>query len=297
MMAIKDLLRKIKRRGGLKFIPDKMYYSITYRMHCKGRMNWKNPRTYSEKLNWLKLYDRRDIYHTIVDKYNVRNYVEQKINEDIMIPCFGVFDSFDQIDFDSLPDVFVLKCTHDSGSVRIIHKEGFNYEEEKKFFEERLKIDFFHYSGREWPYKGLKPRIIAEKFLETKDRDGLTNYKFHCFNGEPRFVVAEKGFNADHSVKLDHYDFDFNLLPFCRPEHLSLGTDVEKPKNIDHMLKISRVLSKNIPYLRVDLYEIDGEVFFSEMTLYPGAGFVWYQPDEYNYVIGDMIEIDELKKR
>lgn len=293
---IKKILVSLKRKGFFSFLPDKLYYTITYHIHCKGWINWEHPRTYSEKLNWLKLYDRRPLYQMIVDKCEVRNYIKEKIGEDILLKMYGVYSSFDEINFEELPEKFVLKCTHDSGSVRIVDKKTVDIKELSQFFNKKMGEDFFQYSGREWPYKNLQHRIIAEEFLKMPDGTGLTNYKFHCFNGEPKFVVAEQGFNAEHSIKLDHYDFDFNLMPFRRPEHKPLGKDVVKPTRIKDMIEISKKLSKNIPYLRVDLYEISGKIYFSELTLYPGAGFVWFKPDEWNVKIGDMIDISAINK-
>jgi hypothetical protein len=291
-----DVLRKLKRKGFFRFIPDKMYYSITYRIHCKGKLNWKNPQTYSEKLNWLKLYDRRDLYHTVVDKYEARNYIREKLgdDEDILVPLYGVYNTFDEIPFDKLPDKFVIKCTHDNGSVKVVDKNNYNKEALKKFIVEKQHNNFFHYSGREWPYKGLPPRIIAEKYLELEDGSPLPNYRFNCFNGIPQFIVVETGNNADENVRLDHYDFDFNLMPFSRGGHEHLGNDFVKPKNLEKMLEIAKKLSEDFPFVRVDLYEVDGHIYFSELTLYPGAGFVYFEPDEWNYKIGDMLDISKV---
>ena len=291
---ITDFFISIKRKGGFAFIPDKLYYNLTYLLHCHGWIDWRNPRTFAEKLNWLKLYDRRPLYHTLVDKCEVRKYVEDKIGKDVLIKQYGTYNSFEEIDFDKLPDKFVLKCTHDSGSVKIVEKRRMDLKELAAHFHERIKTDFFHYSGREWPYKGLKPRIIAEEFIETPNDIPLTSYKFHCFNGEPRFIMVEQGLLGNNSLRLGFYDLSFKELPFKRPNRKSLSTYVVMPSNFHQMIEISKELSKDSPFIRVDLYSIKGRIYFSELTLYPVAGYVWYEPVEWNEKIGNLLDVSSI---
>lgn len=288
---IKKLFVSLKRKGIFAFIPDKLYYSLTYRIRCHGWMDWNNPTTFAEKLNWLKQYDRQSFYHTLVDKYEVRSYIKEKVGEGVLIPIYGLYDSFEDIDFSKLPDKFVLKCTHDSGSVKLVDKESVDIHELARHFHKRLAINFYHYAGREWPYKGLKPRIISEKFLETNKSKALSNYKFHCFNGEPRYVRIEQGLHADDSIRVGFYDLDLKEMPFKRSIRKSLGYEVEKPDNFTEMIEISRKLSRDIPFVRVDLYNVSGRIYFSELTFYPSGGYVWYEPSEWNSKVGDMLEL------
>lgn len=291
---IKKRLISLKRNGFFSFIPDKLYYNLTYRIHCHGWINWDNPLTFAEKLNWLKLYDRQDRYHQMVDKYDAKKYIRETIGEDYVIPNYGVYNTFEEIEFSNLPDKFVLKCTHDSGSVKLVNKKNMNIAELADYFHQRIKVDFFHYSGREWPYKGLKPRIIAETFLENKDKTPLNNYKFHCFNGEPRYVRIEQGLHADDSIRVGFYDLELNEMPFKRSKRKPLGYDVVKPDNFQEMVDISKKLSKELPFVRVDLYNISGKIYFSELTLYPSSGYVWYDPSEWNWKIGDLLDLTSL---
>lgn len=282
----------LKRRGCFAFLPDKLFYDIIYRIHFRVGINWKEPKTFSEKLNWLKLYDRKPVYKYWVDKYEVRNYIEKTIGSKYLIPIYGVWDKYEDINFDELPPSFVLKCTHDSGSVMFIKdKNIMNHEKTRKFFYKRLKVDFFHYSGREWVYKGLKPRIIAEKYMNMSNNNGIQNYKIYCFNGEPRFLQIECGLTRNNSTKLDFYDFDLNVMPFFRKDHPRLDSDVIKPRHMDEMIAIAQKLSKDVPFLRVDLYEIEDTIYFSELTFYPGSGYVNFYPQEWNNSIGDYLKL------
>lgn len=294
--SFRNFLIVLKRRGFFFFIPDKLFYSITYRMHCVGRLNWKNPQTFSEKLNWLKLYYRVPELRTLVDKVAVRDYVAKRIGGNHLIETYGVFSSFEEIDFSKLPKEFVIKCNHDSGSVKKVNKEHCDRAALAKFFNHRLKIRFFHYSGREWPYKGIKPKIIVEKLLSNPNQPELLCYKFYCFNGEPKFIQIETG--EGKSVHLDYYDLDFNRTPFKRNDHPNLSKPVDKkPVHFQEMLEISKSLSCDLPFVRVDLYEAEDTVYFGELTLYPGSGFVWFSPDEWNYKIGGMIDLSCFQKR
>lgn len=295
LMKSNKLILKAKRKGFFRFIPDKKFYELEYLLHCGSKLDWNNPDTISAKLNWIKLYDRKPIYHQMVDKYKVRTYIKKRIGSDILIPLYGVWNSFAEIDFDALPQKFVLKCTHDSGSVQVINKEHYDKESLKKYFNERLKIDYFHYSGREWPYKGVRGKLIAEKFLENNSGAELQCNKFYCFNGEPRFVSAEKGINELQTLKFGFYDFDFNPTPFYRDDHPGLGDDAEKPKNMEKMIEYARILSKGTAFLRVDLYEVNNHVYFSELTFTPAAGFVSFKPEEWNKTMGDWIDISGIK--
>jgi len=288
------ILVDLKRKGGAAFLSDKTYYDIAYRIHCGGKMNWKNPQTFSEKLNWLKLYDRKPEYHQMVDKYEVRKLVADRIGEEHLTMCYGVWDKFDDIDFDKLPDQFVIKCTHDSGSARVIsNKQECDYKGLKKFYDERVRIDFFQYAGREWPYLGVKPRIMIEEYLQNSSGAPLQSNKFFCFNGNPRFVSAEQGLLYDQTFRFDFYDLEYKQAPFYRDDHPRLGEGVCIPQNREAMIEYARRLSQGIHFLRVDLYETGcNRVVFSELTFYPAGGYPLFKPEEWNATLGEWLEID-----
>ena len=278
---MKKLLKKLSH-----YLPDKLYLKLWYRYVTGEKLNLNNPQTFNEKLQWLKLYDRNPLYTKLVDKYEVREYIKEKIGEEYLIPLLGVWNNVSEIDFESLPNQFVLKTTHDSGGVVICKdKENFNIEKAKKFLSKHLQNNFY-YSGREWPYKNVKPRIIAEKYLDFDIKD----YKFMCFNGKMKcsFVCSERHTNG---LKVTFFDKDWNKLPFERVFPCSKDI-LDKPKMYDRMLIVSEILSTNIPFVRVDFYEIDNKIYFGELTFYPGNGIERFNPKKWDYKLGDMINLD-----
>ena len=288
--------------GLYNWLSDEEYLRRKYYAKLHKELNLNNPQTFSEKIQWLKLYDRKPIYTTMVDKYEVKEYVASVVGKEHVIPTFGVWEHFDDIDFKSLPDSFVLKCTHDSGGNVIIQdKNQLKKKEARKRINNSLKRNYY-LQGREWPYKTVRPRIIAEQYLVDKtindlsmanNASGLLDYKFYCFNGEPRFLYV--GFaNIQDGVKhdlLSFFDFDWQPTPFYRRDHDPLPFALEKPDNLDEMLDIATKLSKDIPFVRVDLYNIDGRILFSEMTFAPGSGFGPFYPEEWERKLGDWIEL------
>ena len=254
----------------------------------------KNPQTFNEKLQWLKIYDRKPIYTTMVDKYEVKNYVADKIGDEYIIPTLGVWDSFDEIDFDSLPDQFVLKCTHDSGGLVICKdKSKLNKEKAKKKIELSLNRNYY-YHGREWAYKDVKPRVIAEKYMEDKNSKDLKDYKFFCFDGKVKAMfIATDRFTQGVETKFDFYDTNFEHLPFTNG-HPNAECVIEKPKHFEKMKELAEILSKGIPQIRVDFYEIDDEVYFGELTFFHWSGMVPFVPEKWDYVFGEWIELPTI---
>ena len=282
----KKLLKKIKY--SLRFLPDSVYIQLYYFGAFRRFCNLKNPQTYNEKLNWLKLHDRNPLYTDLVDKYEVKRFVAKSIGNEFVIPTLGVWERFDEIDFDKLPNQFVLKCTHDSEGLAIVKdKSMFDRHTAKNKIETALKYDFF-YIGREWPYKNVKPRIIAEKYMEDHIDGELRDYKFFCFAGEPKamFIASDR---SKGETKFDYYDLDFNHLDI--QQHYPNAGIVRKPVNFDKMIELSKVLSKGFPHVRVDFYEVDGMVYFGELTFYHDSGFVLFEPEEWNYKFGEMIKL------
>jgi hypothetical protein len=259
-----------------------------FKKHLGYKLNLKNPKTYNEKLQWLKLNDRKPEYVQMVDKYEVRKYVADKIGEEHLILLLGVWDTFDAINFDKLPDKFVLKNTHDSGSVYICNgKQNFDVRDAKKKISKALKRNYY-YSRKEWPYKNIKPRIIAEQFMVDESGKELKDYKFFCFDGVPElFYVAT---DRPHDTRFDFYDINFNHLPF-KQVHPWSTKNIVKPEGFSEMLEIAAKLSQNIPHVRVDLYNINGKIYFGELTFFHEAGLGPFKPEVWDKILGDKLKL------
>lgn len=284
-------------RGFGRFFPDEFYLKCLYKDRLGKKLNLNNPQTFNEKLQWLKLYDRRPEYTGMVDKYAVKKYVSEKIGEEYIIPTLGVWDRFEDIDFDVLPEKFVLKCTHDSGGLVICRdKSTFDRKAARKKITRSLKRNYY-WSGREWPYKNVKPRIIAEQYMEDSDGKGLYDYKFFCFDGNVRAMfIATERFTKGTEVKFDFYDENFNHLP-VRNGHDNAPVPPECPVHFEQMKRLASVLSNGIPHVRVDFYEIDGKIYFGEMTFFHFCGFVKFEPEEWDTILGNWIELPEKHKK
>ncbi len=275
----------------LGVIPDKTFLKILYRIKTGRTLHLKNPVTYSEKLNWLKVYDKNPLYTQLVDKYEVRSYVSQRIGEQYLFPLLGVWDHFDDIDFNSLPDRFVLKCTHDFGSVVIVNnKADLNISEAKKAINSELQFNFY-YRGREWAYKNVKPRIIAEANMQVGDKR-LVDYKFFCFGGKVKFMFIATGRGTD--LRFDFFDRDYNHLPVVNGVP---NADVipEKPLNYEEMLEVAEKLAAGIHNVRIDLYNIEGKIYFSEMTFYHNGGMVAFEPYDTDVMLGKDFILSEYR--
>ncbi len=286
-MDKKQLLKKIKY--SMRILPDKMYLQIYYFAQFHKFINFKNPKTYNEKLNWLKINDRDPKYTKMVDKYEAKEYVKDIIGEEYIIPTLGVWDNFDEIDFDKLPNQFVLKCTHDSeGLVIVKDKSKLNIEEAKKKIEKAMKYNFF-YIGREYPYKNIKPRIIAEQYMEDKKYHELRDYKFFCFDGDVKalFIATDRGIGE---TKFDYYDINFNHLDIIQ-HYPNSKKKIDKPKNYDKMIELSKKLSKGLKHVRVDWYEVNGKLYFGEMTFYHFSGLQPFNDVKWDNMFGDWIKI------
>jgi hypothetical protein len=256
------------------------------------KLNLTNPQTYNEKIQWLKLYDHNPAYTEMVDKYEAKRYVAKIIGDEYIIPTLGVWQRFDDIDFNRLPDQFVLKCTQDSGGIYICKdKNNFNRQEARKKIESSLKTNYF-YEHREWPYKNVKPRIIAEKYMEDSATQELRDYKFFAFNGEPKAVFIAKDRLKDEETKFDFFDMDFNHLDFTNG-HPNAPVLPEKPVNFELMKTLAARLSMNIPHVRVDFYEVNGKVYFGELTFSHWSGIVPFEPEKWDYIFGEWITLPQ----
>lgn len=272
-------------------IPDKPYLQMMYRLHMGKKLNLKNPKTFNEKLQWLKLYNRKPEYTIMVDKVKAKEYVANIIGEDYIIPTLGVWDDPDDIDFDALPDQFVLKCNHNSGKGMCIcrDKSKLDIPKVKAELRKGLKENYFLH-GREWPYKDVPRKILAEKFMVDEDEPELRDYKFFCCNGEPKYCQVISDRSTDE--KIDFYDMDWNrllgLLGLADNIHNS-DHDICRPSSFEEMKVFAKKLSKNIPFSRIDFYEINHRLYFGEITFFPASGFGCFRPDEWNERMGELI--------
>lgn len=272
-----------------KSLSDERYLSWAYRLFIGKKLDLKNPRGFNEKLQWLKLHDRQPKYKKMVDKFEVREFVKNTIGEEYLVPCLGLWKTFDEIDFSKLPDRFVLKCTHDSGSAIVCKdKNIFDFNAAKAKLTRCLNRDMFYW-GREWAYKGLVPRIICEEYLDSQSGD-IEDYKFMCFNGEPKMVFTCSERHSETGLKVTFFDMDWEKLPFCR-HFPSSETYLPKPHSFDEMVKLSKKLSAGIPFARIDFYEVNEKPLFGEITLYPGCGFEEFNPEEWDVKLGDIIQL------
>ena len=278
-------------------VPDKLYLHIKYYLRMGKRLNLRHPVTYNEKIQWLKLYARRPIDTTLSDKYAVKEYIAKTIGERYVIPLIGVWDKFDDIDFDKLPNQFVLKCTHDSGGVVICKdKSLFDVEEARKVINRGLKNDYYVFS-RERAYRDIPRRIIAEEYREDSKTKELRDYKFFCFNGEPKalFIASDRQANGEET-KFDFFDMDYNHLPFTNG-HPNASVLPEKPSCFEEMKSLAAKLSEGIPHVRVDFYEVNGQVYFGEMTYSHWGGMTPFEPEEWDIIFGDWIKLPKLDNK
>lgn len=290
----------------LREMSDEDFLKRKFKENTGKELNLDNPQTFNEKLQWLKLHDRNPLYTQLVDKYRVRKYVAEKIGAEYLNNLYGVYDNFDKIDLNKLPNQFVLKCNHDCGSIVICKdKSRFDFEKAKNQFENALRHNYY-LESREWPYKNVVPKIIAEEYLEDSflsantdifaDADGLIDYKFYCFSGVPKFLYV--GFaNIKNGVKRDllsFFDLKWNPTPFYRKDHEKFPIALDKPELFEKMIEIASILSKGIPFVRVDLFSINKRILFSELTFFPGGGYGEFYPKEYNNILGSWIELPKI---
>lgn len=302
MSRLKRIIKRLPQYAAVQLlykvsplISDELYLKLMFRVKLGYSLNLKNPRSFNEKLQWIKLYDRRPLMTQMVDKYEAKFYVREKVGEEYVVENYGIWESFDEIDFNKLPNQFVLKSTHDQGGVVICKdKSNWDIDAARKKLEKHLKIKHY-YLTREWPYKNVKPRILAEKFLiNTLTNENFRDYKFYCFNGEPKLMyISQK--NAQGKLMLDYYDMDFNWQEMRRPYINNSQTPNEKPKHFELMKQLSRKLSEGFPHIRVDFYEINNKLYVGELTFFQGGGLMPFIPQKWDYILGEWIDLEKLK--
>lgn len=280
----------LRRRGFLRWMPDSLYLKLCFKEKIGRWPDLKNPRTFNEKIQWLKLHDRNPLYTQLVDKYEVRKYIAETIGEKYLIPLLGVWDSFDEIDFDKLPNQFVLKCTHDSGGLVICKdKSKLDIEAAKKKINQCLQRNYY-YTWREWPYKNVKPRIIAEEYMEDEPGKGLKDYKFFCFNGAVKalFVATDREI---HQTKFDFFDPEFNHLPMKQHYPNNEEREIKRPAGFEEMKLLASKLTSKFPHCRADFYDMGGKVYFGELTFSHFSGFEPMEPMEWDDKFGHWLTL------
>lgn len=277
----------------MHILSDKFYLELRYFVVFKSRLNLRTPVTFSEKLQWLKLYGCRPEYTDMADKVEMKNYVSSKLGNEYVIPTLGVWNSPEEIDFGSLPESFVLKCNHDSGNVIICHdKKTMNFEAVRKQLADMLRHDYY-LQGRETPYKKIRRRILAEPLLQADGREDLVDYKVHNFNGEPKVILVCANRFSTAGLTEDFFSREWKHLDLKRPLHPNAETEEPRPQQIDEILRISRKLSEGIPFLRTDFYIIGNNIYIGELTFFPSSGLVPFVPGKWDRVFGDWLKLPE----
>lgn len=293
--TVKSIIKKTPGFDNLNLLRFRVNYFLKddetvirerYKTVFGRELNLENPKTFNEKIQWRILKDRKDIYTQLADKYLVRNYVKEKIGEEYLIKLLGVYEKAEDIDYSRLPNKFVLKCNHDSGSVIICKdKSTFNIKESNKRLNFFLKRNFY-YMTREWHYKNIKPLIICEEFLEVNNGE-LYDYKFHCFDGKIEMIQVANNSHTGNNI----YSFDWQLLPFKYLNENHNETIV--PQKLEEMKKIVKILSEGFNYVRIDLYEYENKIYFGEITFTPNAGYGKFFPEKWDYFYGEKINVKE----
>lgn len=309
-MSLKNQVRRIKkvlRHPGVlitrilmkesvgKHISDETFLKIVYRLNVGKKLDLNNPKTFTEKTQWLKLYNNSDLCTRVVDKAQSKEWFLEKFPDGRIIPTLGCWGKFDDIDISKLPDEFVLKCTHDSSSVVICKdKSLFDKKNARKRLSRKLAHNYF-WAGREYPYKNVPPRIIAEPFMRDKKSNDLPDFKFFCFNGVPKILFYASGrFRDSYSLPyFDYYDMDLNLLDIYSEGHQHSPNRLKPFPQFEEMKNKAEILSQGFPFVRVDFYLINGEVFFGEMTFHHDGGIVPFKPEKWDVILGDWIHLPQ----
>lgn len=285
---IKNRELRLKLIQKLSFVPSSTYLKMVFRIKTGEKLNLKEPVTFCDKQNWLKLHDIHPEYTQLVDKIAVRDYVNNIMGRDMFFPILGKWEKYEDIDFNTLPDQFVLKCNHDSGSVKIIYdKSQMDHKELRKFYRDRLKMDASTI-GREYPYHGIKPYVFAEKLMIPQNKKDINDYKFFCFNGKPEILFVATDRSTD--CRFDFYDMSFEHLNIINI-HPNSDSSIQKPENFEEMKEIASKLSSGMKFVRLDLYDLDGSVYFGEYTFFHGGGFWPMKPKEWEYKLGNLIKL------
>lgn len=284
---------RLKMLKFLKFIPDELMIKIQYRIKLGRKLNLKTPERFTEKLQWYKINYKDDLLTIGADKYRVRDYVKSKGLESILNKLYGVYEKPEEITLNDLPEKFVMKTNNGSGTNYLCEdKKKFDIDRIKKELSIWIERDVFA-AGREWSYKNIQPKIIVEELLEDNQNnfDGISDYKFLCFNGEPKYIIFDVDRFSDH--KRNIYDLDWNLLDISSDKN-NIQREISKPKGLDKLIEIAKILSEDFPFVRVDLYYVNNQVYFGELTFYPWTGYVQFNPDEFDFELGNYFNLPTI---
>jgi hypothetical protein len=291
-MGIKKFLLRVAKN--FKFLPKKTFLKIRYQYYTGKKLNLENPIEFNEKIQWLKLYYHIPLLTQLADKYKVREYVSKKIGEQYLNELYGVYDCVDKIDFSLFPSKFVLKGVHASSTNLVVtDKKKLDINKTKRLLKKWLKHDQYKKVGYEWAYKNIKPLIICEAYLEDSN-ENLIDCKFYCFNGTPKFVFFSLINNTNTQRFVNYYDLKWNEFPVSKNIKNASNYHFKKPDNFDKMIDLATKLADNLPFVRVDFYNINEKIIFGEMTFYPSDGKRDYYPDKYNKIIGDYITLPKI---
>jgi hypothetical protein len=287
----KTVLRFLKK---MTFLPQTVFLPFLYEHHTEKKLNLKKPVEFNQKIQWLKAFYQPKILNQLVDKYAVRAYVKEKIGEEYLNELYGVYDSFSEINFEELPNKFVLKAVHASSyNVICTDKADLDLKKIKRKIRRWQAANQYYRTGQEWAYKDVPPTLIVEKYLKNDERDSLTDYKFYCFNGKADFLEVHLDRAENH--KRAFYDFDFKRLPFRYvSEERSISEEIKKPPTLDKMIELSEILAAGFPFARVDFYSVGDKIIFGEITFYPSDGRKDFYPEKYNKLLGDKIVLPKI---
>ncbi len=289
-MYMRKLFRKL-----LRLVPDRLYTQWQYFHHFHRFADLKNPQTFNEKLQWLKLHDHNPLYTTLVDKYAVKKWVADKIGEQHIIPTLGVWKKAEDISFDKLPNQFVLKVNHDSGGLVICRdKSKLDKQAAIAKLSRALENNGYWY-GREWPYKNVKPCILAEKYMEDAQQPTIIDYKFYTFNGEPRFIAVCQGMSNHATARMSYMDMSWAFMPFTRTNYRPFQDIPHKPAHLQKMYELAKILAAGTTFIRVDFYEVENQVYFGELTFLPSSGLTPFSPKIWDREIGSWLTLPRGK--
>lgn len=278
------------------WMSDRFFIETEFRLIMGYKLDLKHPKTFNEKLQWLKLYDRNPLYTNLADKLAMKDYMIDAIGAEYVVPTLAIYNSVDEINLDTLPNQFVLKCNHDSGSVVICRdKSSFDLNKAKEKLRNALKNNFYNHH-REWVYKDIKPMVFAETYLDydlntTMKNNEMVDYKFYCFNGEPKFLYVSQGLEAQDTASINYLNMNYSIAPFQRLDFVYFDKIPPKPSSFEKMVELSKNISRGFPFVRVDWFECGGRPYISELTFYPGGSPTPIKPFEYEYQIGDWLNL------
>ena len=277
-------------KGFFKGMDDEKYLKKMYKSKFKLDLDLEHPKAYTAKLQWLKIHDRKDLYTILADKAAVRDYIKDKLGEEYLVPVFAIYNSVDEIDWDALPERFVLKCTHGSGcNIICTDKGSLDVEKAKKKLSEWMKHSWFWF-GREWTYKNITPRIICEHYIESSQGETPNDYKFLCFNGEPGLMQLHMN-RYKSNYTMDYYDMDWNKTDITKRGTAISAEKAQKPQNFEKMKELAGFLAKDTYFSRIDFYNLDGKIYFGEITFFPTSGLSPFDNYEDDLMMGNLIHL------